>query len=224
MSIPILIIGKSGTGKSASMRNFKKEEIDVINVESKPLPFRNDFDTLDSDNYREIAKAIKNSKKKVVVVDDAGYLLTNSFMRGHASQGGGNGMFNFYNQLADDFWKLITFCKSLCKEKIIYIIMHEAKNDFGDIKPKSIGKLLDEKVTIEGMFTIVLRSVYHDGGYFFRTHTDGFDVAKSPIGMFKEDEIDNDMKLVDNTVRDYYGFVDKAEVEVNKEDKKNEEN
>ena len=117
-------------------------------------------------------------------------------------------MFNFYNQLADDFWKLITFCKSLCKEKIIYIIMHEAKNDFGDIKPKSIGKLLDEKVTIEGMFTIVLRSVYHDGGYFFRTHTDGFDVAKSPIGMFKEDEIDNDMKLVDNMVRDYYGLVE----------------
>lgn len=206
MSIPILIIGKSGTGKSASMRNFKKEEIDVINVESKPLPFRNNFDTLDSDNYREIAKAIKNSKKKVVVVDDAGYLLTNSFMRGHASQGGGNGMFNFYNQLADDFWKLITFCKSLCKEKIIYIIMHETKNDFGDIKPKSIGKLLDEKVTIEGMFTIVLRSVYHDGGYFFRTHTDGFDVAKSPINMFTEDEVDNDLKLVDATIREYYGF------------------
>ena len=148
MSIPVLIIGKSGTGKSASMRNFKKEEIDVINVEGKPLPFRNDFDTLDSDNYRDIAKAIKNSKKNVVVVDDAGYLLTNSFMRGHASQGAGNAMFNFYNQLADDFWKLITFCKSLDKNKIVYIIMHESKNDFGDIKPKSIGKLLDEKVTI----------------------------------------------------------------------------
>lgn len=127
MSIPVLIIGKSGTGKSASMRNFKKEEIDVINVESKPLPFRNDFDTLDSDNYRDIAKAIKNSKKNVVVVDDAGYLLTNSFMRGHASQGAGNAMFNFYNQLADDFWKLITFCKSLDKNKIVYIIMHESK-------------------------------------------------------------------------------------------------
>ena len=206
MSIPVLIIGKTGTGKSASMRNFKKEEIDVINVESKPLPFRNDFDTLDSDNYRDIAKAIKNSKKKVVVVDDAGYLLTNSFMRGHASQGAGNAMFNFYNQLADDFWKLITFCKSLDKNKIVYIIMHESKNDFGDIKPKSIGKLLDEKVTIEGMFTIVLRSVYHDGGYFFRTRTDGFDVSKSPIGMFETDEIENDLKAVDDVIRDYYGM------------------
>jgi len=218
MSIPILIIGKSGTGKSASMRNFKKEEIDVINVESKPLPFRNDFDTIDSDNYREIAKAIKSSKKKVVVVDDAGYLLTNSFMRGHASQGSGNAMFNFYNTLADDFWKLITFCKSLDKDKIVYIIMHETKNDFGDIKPKSIGKLLDEKVTIEGMFTIVLRSVYHDGGYFFRTHTDGFDVAKSPIGLFEEDEIDNDLKAVDTAIREYYGF------NQDKEEEKNEEN
>lgn len=208
MATLVLIIGKSGSGKSASLRNFSAENIDVINVESKPLPFRNNFKTINTDNYREISKTIKDSKKKVIVVDDASYLLTNSFMRGHASQGGGNGMFNFYNQLADDFWKLITFCKSLCKEKIIYIIMHEAKNDFGDIKPKSIGKLLDEKVTIEGMFTIVLRSVYHDGGYFFRTHTDGFDVAKSPIGMFEEDEIDNDMKLVDNMVREYYGLVE----------------
>ena len=206
MSIPVLIIGKSGTGKSASMRNFKKEEIDVINVESKPLPFRNDFETLNSDNYKDIARAIKNSKKNVVVVDDAGYLLTNNFMRGHASQGGGNAMFNFYNQLADDFWKLITFCKSLDKDKIVYIVMHEQKNDFGDIKPKSIGKLLDEKVTIEGMFTIVLRSVYHDGGYYFRTHTDGFDVAKSPINMFTEDEVANDLKLVDATIREYYGL------------------
>ena len=208
MSIPVLIIGKSGTGKSASMRNFKKEEIDVINVESKPLPFRNDFETLNSDNYKDIARAIKNSKKSVVVVDDAGYLLTNNFMRGHASQGGGNAMFNFYNQLADDFWKLITFCKSLDKDKdkIVYIVMHEQKNDFGDIKPKSIGKLLDEKVTIEGMFTIVLRSVYHDGKYFFRTHTDGFDVVKSPINMFTEDEVDNDLKLVDATIRDFYGL------------------
>ena len=208
MSIPVLLIGKSGTGKSASMRNFKKEEIDVINVESKPLPFRNDFETLNSDNYKDIARAIKNSKKNVVVVDDAGYLLTNNFMRGHASQGGGNAMFNFYNQLADDFWKLITFCKSLDKDKIVYIVMHEQKNDFGDIKPKSIGKLLDEKVTIEGMFTIVLRSVYHDGGYYFRTHTDGFDVAKSPINMFTEDEVDNDLAFVDKKIRNYYGLVE----------------
>ena len=217
MATLVLIIGKYGSGKSASLRNFSAENIDVINVESKPLPFRNNFKTINTDNYREISKTIKDSKKKVIVVDDASYLLTNSFMRGHASQGGGNGMFNFYNQLADDFWKLVTWLRSLDSEKIIYIIMHEQKNDFGDVKPKTIGKLLDDKVTIEGMFTIVLRSVYHDGGYYFRTHTDGFDVTKSPIGMFNVDEIDNDLFAVDKIIREYYGLLNKGE-------EKNEEN
>ena len=210
MSIPILIIGKSGSGKSASLRNFKAEEVDVINVESKPLPFRNNFVTINTDDYRTVCKAIKNSKKKAIVVDDAGYLITNAFMRGHASQGAGNAMFNFYNQLADNFWKLITYIKSMDKDedknKIVYIIMHDQKNDYGDIRPKTIGKLLDDKVCVEGMFTICLRSVFQDGKYYFRTHTDGFDVVKSPINMFTEDEVDNDLKLIDATIRDYYGL------------------
>lgn len=210
MATLVLIIGKSGSGKSASLRNFEPDDVDVINVEAKPLPFRSRIQTIDTDNYREISKTIKDSKKKVIVVDDASYLITNSFMRGHASQGGGNAMFSFYNQLADDFWKLVTWLRSLDKEKIIYIIMHEQKNDFGDIKPKTIGKLLDDKVTIEGMFTIVLRAVMHDGKYYFRTHTDGFDVAKSPIGLFDADEIDNDLRMVDQTIREYYGFSEEA--------------
>ena len=207
MSIPILIIGKSGSGKSASMRNFSADEIDVINVERKPLPFRNKIKTIDTDNYRDVAKAIKHSTKPVIVVDDAGYLITNAFMRGHASQGTGNAMFSFYNQLADEFWKLITFAKSLDdNNKIVYFIMHDQKNDYGDVKPKTIGKLLDDKVCVEGMFTVVLRSVTHDGQYVFRTHTDGFDVTKSPIGMFLEDEIENDLKKVDAVIRDFYGL------------------
>ncbi len=211
MSIPILIIGKSGSGKSASMRNFSADEIDVINVERKPLPFRNKIKTINTDNYRDVAKAIKHSTKSVIVVDDAGYLITNAFMRGHAAQGGGNAMFSFYNQLADEFWKLITFSKSLDDNKIVYFIMHESKSDYGDIKPKTIGKLLDDKVTIEGMFTIVLRSMAKDGQYVFRTHTDGFDVTKSPIGMFLEDEIENDLKKVDTVIRDFYGLEVKNE-------------
>lgn len=207
MSLPILIIGKSGSGKSASMRNFKKEEIDVINVESKPLPFRNNFVTIDTDDYRAVCKAIKNSKKKVVVVDDAGYLITNAFMRGHASQGAGNAMFNFYNQLADNFWKLITYIKSMDdKNKIVYIIMHDQKNDYGDIRPKTIGKLLDDKVCVEGMFTICLRSMVQDGRFVFRTRSNGFDVTKTPIGLFDTEEVDNDLRMVDEKIRDFYGL------------------
>lgn len=212
MSLPILIIGKSGSGKSASLRNFKADEVDIINVESKPLPFRNNFVTIDTDDYKAVCKAIKNSKKKVVVVDDAGYLITNAFMRGHASQGAGNAMFNFYNQLADNFWKLITYIKSMDKDedknKIVYIIMHDQKNDYGDIRPKTIGKLLDDKVCVEGMFTICLRSMVQDGRFVFRTRSDGFDVTKTPIGLFDTEEIDNDLHMVDEKIREYYGLVE----------------
>ena len=207
VSIPILIIGKSGSGKSASLRNFKAEEVDVINVESKPLPFRNNFVTINTDDYRAVCKAIKNSKKKVIVVDDAGYLITNAFMRGHASQGAGNAMFNFYNQLADNFWKLITYIKSMDdKNKIVYIIMHDQKNDYGDIRPKTIGKLLDDKVCVEGMFTIVLHSMVQDGRFVFRTRSDGFDVTKTPIGLFDTEEVDNDLRMVDEKIREFYGL------------------
>ena len=208
MGIPVLIIGKSGSGKSASIRNFKPEEVDIINVEGKPLPFRNQHETINTDSYKEVAEAVKNSKKSSVVIDDAGYLITNQFMRGHSATGQGNAIFSFYNDIADMFWKLITFIKGNGVEnnKIVYIMMHEDQNDFGQIKPKTLGKLLDDKVCIEGMFTIVLRSVFHDGKYFFRTKTDGLDVSKTPIGMFESAEIENDAKAVDDVIRDYYGL------------------
>lgn len=208
MAIPVLIIGKSGSGKSASLRNFLPEEIDIINIEGKPLPFRSVHQTIDTDNYKTVAEKIKSSKKPAVAIDDAGYLITNQFMRGHSSAGTGNAVFAFYNNIADKFWKLITFIKGngVAPDKVVYIMMHEDQNDFGSIKPKTLGRLLDEKVCIEGMFTIVLRSVYHDGGYFFKTKTDGLDVCKTPIGMFENAEIENDLKVVDMAIREYYGL------------------
>lgn len=209
MSIPVLIIGASGTGKSTSLRNFSPDEVELINVEGKPLPFRNEFKPLNTDSYREICKAMKATKKKAVVIDDAGYLITNSFMRGHSASGGGNSVFALYNQLADDFWKLIGFSKALEPDKIVYFMMHEDKKDDGTVKPKTIGKLLDEKVCLEGMFTIVLRSAYEDGKYIFRTNTNGFDVCKTPIGMFETPDIENDLKMVDEKIREYYNLYNK---------------
>lgn len=209
MAIPVLIIGKSGSGKSASLRNFRDEDISIINVEGKPLPFRNAFkDVIHTDSYRAIAETMKKSKKKVIVIDDAGYLITNSFMREHSAAGAGNSIFALYNSLADNFWRLIEYIKKLPPDRIVYVIMHEDKSDSGDIKPKTIGKLLDEKVCIEGMFTIVLRSLKKDGGYYFVTQTDGLDVTKTPIGMFEDEMIDNDLKKVDDTIRSYYGMTD----------------
>lgn len=185
------------------MRNC--QDFAVFNVAGKPLPFRNPPKTKNTDDYEVIVKGLSVCKTKSIVIDDAGYLMTNQFMRGHASKGAGNAIFSFYNDIGDRFWNLIESAKRLPEDKIVYFVMHTDTDDFGHVKPKTIGKMLDEKVCIEGLFTIVLHSKYDDGKYIFSTKTDGLDVAKAPMGMF-EPEIDNDLKFVDNTIRDYYGM------------------
>lgn len=211
MAIPILVIGKSGSGKSTSLRNFKSNEIGLINVLKKPLPFKGKFDsTIETDDYATIMKAILGTDKKIIVIDDAGYLITNHFMRRHSSTGGGNGVFTLYNELGDHFWTLIEFIKNkVSSDKTVYLIMHEDQSESGSIKPKTIGKLLDEKVCIEGMFTIVIRAMVDNERHYFKTQSDGSDVCKTPIGMFGDKEIDNDLKMVDETIRKYYEMEEK---------------
>lgn len=207
MGIGVLVIGKSGSGKSTSLRNFKKEEVGIINVISKPLPFKNDLITIDTDNYADIKKILKDAKAKSIVIDDAGYLITNQFMRKHSNAGGGNAVYNLYNELADNFWNLIANeIKNTPQDRITYLFMHEDKNEYGDIKPKTIGKLLDDKVNVEGLFSIVLRAKKIDKNYYFFTQSTEGDVAKSPIGMFNDLYIENDLKFVDDKIREYYNI------------------
>lgn len=208
MALPILLIGRSSSGKSTSMRNFAKDEIALVNVAKKALPFKGKFDSqMDTDNYETIKKGLLQTQKKSIVIDDAGYLITNFFMKNHSLNKQGGAVYALYNQLADDFWNLIEWCKTrLPEDKIVYFIMHEDKNEFGESRPKTIGKLLDDKVCIEGLFTIVLHAVAEGGEYKFRTQTDGSDVAKSPLGLFDSEEIPNDLRAVDIAVRDYYSM------------------
>ena len=205
MAEVVMLLGKSGSGKSTSMRNFAHDELALINVNKKPLPFKGKFDsTLDSTDYEQIMKAIFSTQKKVIVIDDAGYLITNQFMNGHG-ENKGNAVFELYNSLADNFYKLIKFCQEkVADDKTVYFVMHEDKNDFGDIKPKTIGKLLDEKVCVEGLFTIVLRAECLNGEYIFHTKTDGADVVKTPLDMFDSETVPNDLKEIDKTIRAYY--------------------
>ena len=205
MAIPVLIIGKSGSGKSTSLRNCTNNpDWNMVNVLNKPLPFKGKIPSIVTDEYNTVMKSLAGSKAKSIVVDDAGYLITNYFMKNHSSKGAGNAIFSMYNTLADNFWNLVEFIKKLPEDKIVYIIMHEDINEFGDIKPKTIGKMLDEKICLEGMFTIVLRCVQENGKHLFITQADGGAVSKSPIGMFETLEIDNDLALVDKTIREYY--------------------
>lgn len=226
MAVPVLIIGRSGSGKSASMRNCIGKDFALVNVLKKPLPFRGEIPAIQTDDYSVIMKSINSCKQKSIVIDDAGYLITNQFMRGHSNAGKGNGVFSLYNDLGDRFWNLIQYIINLPDDKIVYVVMHEDKDDSGDVKPKTIGKLLDEKVCVEGMFTIVLRCVL-DGDYHrFITQSANGAVSKSPMGMFADLEIDNDLLEIDNTIREYYGIQNpkntKVSAEAKKEDKQDD--
>lgn len=205
MGIPVLILGKSGSGKSASLRNFP--ESGVINVLGKPFPFRGKVNSIVSREYGYIKRVIQASKANSIVIDDAGYLITDQFMMGHANAGGGNSVFSLYNDIGDQFYQLVQFVvQQLPPDRIVYFIMHEDKNDSGDIKPKTIGKLLDEKVCVEGMFTIVLRCTISGERHVFLTQSNGYDIQKTPMGMFESMEIDNDLKMVDDTIREYWNL------------------
>ena len=206
-SVPVLLIGKSGSGKSASMRNFKKEDIAIVNVLGKPLPFKNDLNAPKCDDYKTILAAIEKTDKKTIVIDDANYLITNEFMAKSSIKG-----FDKYNELANNFWNLIQGIKNIQGGKTVYLIMHEDSDEDGNVKPKTIGKLLDDKVNIQGMFTVCIRSMFENGNYIFRLKTNGQDCVKTPIGMFAEEEMENDLKKVDEIVRDYYDL-DKKESE-----------
>lgn len=198
-SVPVLLIGQSGSGKSTSMRNFEKDEIAVVNVLGKPLPFKTDIKAPKLDNYSAILKAIAGTKKKTIVIDDANYLITNEFMNKSSVKG-----FDKYNEMGNNFFNLINEIKNIDGGKVVYLIMHEDTDENGNIKPKTIGKLLDDKVNIQGMFTICIRSMFDNGNYVFRLKTNGQDCVKTPFGMFEDDTMENDLKKFNKVVREYY--------------------
>lgn len=214
MGIPVLIYGRSGTGKSRALLNFAEDEIFFVNVIRKKLPFQKKFKyEYQSDSVKSIKAGLKKMPTKTAVIDDAGYLQTNTFMRGHSAPKAGSSSFDLYNTIADDFWELIEFIKNeLPEDVIVYIIMHELTNDYGLTKLRTIGKLLDEKVCIEGMVTIALRCMCDGTKHYFRTQNDGNDITKSPEGMF-ELEIENDLKAVDTAIREYWGLDNNKGVE-----------
>ena len=216
MAIPVLILGESGTGKSASMRNFKAGELAVINVAGKPLPFKSDLPMIVTDRYPDIINALMKMKAKSAVIDDAQYLLANEFMRRSGEMG-----YQKFTDIAKNYWSLIaeTVCKQMPDDKIVYFTSHIDRDQNGYEKVKTIGKLLDEKITVEGLFTIVLKTHVEDGKYTFMTQNSGFDTVKSPIGMFDTMEIDNDLKMVDNAIREYYNL-NSVKKSGNDEDKK----
>jgi hypothetical protein len=201
----ILIYGKSGSGKTRSLKEFGEDEIFLVNVIGKELPFPGKFKYVKTtDSVDTIIAGLRKMPCKIAVIDDAGYLMTSQFMAGHSQPKKGASSFDLYNEIADSIWKLIRAIKDLPEDVNVYVILHEETNDYGDTRLRTIGKLLNDKVCIEGMSTIVLRCVTMGTEHFFRSRTDGSDITKSPEDMFQDEKIENDLKAVDVRVREFY--------------------
>lgn len=210
----LLIIGESGSGKSTSIRNLDPKKTFIINVMNKPLPFKgwsklytpvkdltgNIFAT---DNTGAIIKTIRyvNQKRpeiKTLIIDDFQYTMANEFMRKALESGWGK-----FSEIGQNAWRTINELNLLRDDLIGIVLSHSETSDSNHVKMKTIGKMLDEKVCVEGMFTIVLNAVVKEGKYVFSTQHDGTSIAKSPMGMFETTFVPNDLNEVLKIVRNY---------------------
>ena len=208
MGEPILVYGKSGSGKSRSLKNFGPDEIYLVNVIGKRMPFPGQFKYVTKTrNYQTIMNGLLKMPCKIAVIDDAGYLQTSEFMAGHSAPKKGGSTFDLYNQIGDDLWNMLLFVKEKLPDDVfVYFMMHEISNDYGETKVRTIGKLIDEKICLEGMFTVCLHCMTDGTRHYFRTQGGPTDIAKSPEEMF-DLEIENDLKAVDARCREYWGMV-----------------
>ena len=201
MGTPVLILGASGSGKSTAMRNFLIDEVGVFNVAGKPLPFRKKLPVVNNASYGSILKVLQKPGLKKYVIDDSQYLMAfESF--DHAKETG----YAKFTNMALNFRNLIDFViRRTPDDVIVYFLHHTELTEDGKIKAKTLGKMLDNQLTVEGLFSIVLICQIEGSEHFFITNSDGTNPAKSPMDMFPM-RIDNDLEFVDRTIREYYGW------------------
>lgn len=204
MGVAVLILGESGSGKSASMRNFNSEDVRVLNVASKPFPFRNvnKLKKADKATYAMIKGAVSSGQSLSYVIDDAQYLMAfESFEK--ANETG----YAKFTLMAKNYEEMLRYIQEdTSPDTIVYIMQHIDTDENGVIRAKTLGKMLTQQLCVEGLFTIVLLAKTENGHYTFITQSDGTNPCKSPMGMFDSVEIDNDLKMVDDTIREYYGL------------------
>lgn len=200
MGVPVLILGESGSGKTASLRNFEPNEIGIFNVANKPLPFRKKLPTIPTADYKVIEDTIRKGGRKSYVIDDSQYLLCFESFAKAKDTGYGK-----YTDMALHFYNLIQFIITKTpNDTIVYFLHHtETDSNTSKTKAKTLGKMLDNQLTVEGLFAIVLMCVTDGKHHKFVTQSDGLTTCKSPMEML-DLEMDNDLKLVDDKIREYY--------------------
>ena len=214
MSVKVLLIGDSGSGKSASLRNFNENEIAIFNVSEKPLPFRKKLPMVKTSDMKWIANELKRNARNCYVVDDAGLAMT-FYLFGKVNETG----YGKFTQVAKDFYDMVQAADSCSDDTIVYFTMHSDRSEDGaKVKAKTAGKMIDSQLTLESLFSIVLYCVTDGKRHYFVTQSDGATTAKSPMEMFPL-EMDNDLKVVDTAIREYYGLA-KLGTPVKKDEKK----
>lgn len=208
MGVPVMIIGKSGSGKTTSLRNFDPSEVLIFNVVNKPLPFRKKMNVVKKATYDIIGKTLAKHEYKTYVIDDSQYLMANEMFDRAKETGYGK-----FTDMAVRFRNMIAYIQgSIPDDIIVYMLHHSEAAEDGTIKAKTLGKMLDNQLTVEGLFGIVLYCEASGEGYHFITQSEGVTTAKTPMGMF-ELKIDNDLKFVDTTIREYYAEEKKDDIE-----------
>lgn len=205
MGVPVLIMGESGTGKSTSIRTFGPDEVTVINCLGKPLPFRSNgiksFQTLD---LKMVRSAIMQAPTKTVVVDDFGYCITSLYIRHSYGEEKYKDQYQIYKEIAAEVWDTVLTALSRCAPDVtVYFVMHSAEEN-GQLVPSTVGRMLNEKINLVGMFTITMLSIHDGDGY-------GFIVGdkpptKAPEGVFSDSRVENDLRAVDERIRAYWGI------------------
>lgn len=215
MAIPVLILGDSGSGKSRSVKNLDPDETLIIQPIKKPLPFKapnwkvwdakeKKGSVIATSSYQMIKKIISSAPsygKKYIIIDDAQYLMLNDELSRTDETG-----FKKFTDMAKSYVDLIVSTSNDDSNLIVYLMTHTETNDLGEIKAKTTGKMIREKVVLEGLFSIVLRCTSRDGNHQFSTKTNGLDCVKTPEEMFESDTIENDLKLVNQAIINY-GYI-----------------
>lgn len=211
MSYACLVLGESGTGKTASLRNLDPKRTLLIQPVRKPLPFRSKGwheikakgdggNIFVCNDANKIVACMKRAPQDVIVIDDWQYILASQFMARRNEKS-----FDKFTDIGGAGYDIVQAASQLAEDKRVYVLAHTATDEMGNVRVKTLGKLLDEKIVVEGMFTTVLRTFVDPGsGYFFLTHNNGHDTVKSPMGMFTENMIENDLAAVDATICEYY--------------------
>ena len=203
MGVPVLVLGKSSAGKTYAIKGFDPKAVGIFSGEKGRLPFKGDYKVKTRATYKDISAIFKDPKLKSYVVDDSQYLMVNALFDRAKEVGYGK-----YTDFALDFRNLVHAVNySLPDDVIVYFLHHtEMDSNTGKTKAKTIGRMLDEKLTVEGLFDIVLLATVDSEGHHFVTQSDGTTTAKSPEGLFDSVKIPNNLKLVDNAIRDYWGL------------------